>query len=201
MRLHPASQRGPAEPHEDARPAIERLERRGVDDPRPAGDRLEPPAPLAVEARTPSPAAGSANSGRASRLSTCAASRSSPSRARAERVVAAAGQGGAAGPRRSSGKSAAVAAGSWSVAQTVRGVAWTKTRRSTGAVVARRRRSGRRPSCPVAGPDCHRQPPIGCQTVFISRKAAIHSGRSAAASSSQSKRASATRGRAARAGA
>ena len=44
-------------------------------------------------------------SGRASRLSTCAASRSSPSRARAERVVAAAGQGGAAGPRRSSGKS------------------------------------------------------------------------------------------------
>ena len=47
----------------------------------------------------------------------------------------------------------------------------------------------------------HGQPPIGCQTVFISRKAAIHSGRSAAASSSQSKRASATRGRPARAGA
>ena len=36
------------------------------------------------------------------------------------------------------------------------------------------------------------QTPIGCQTVFISRKAAIHSGRSVARSSSQSKRASAT---------
>ena len=45
---------------------------------------------------------------------------------------------------------------------------------------------------PPPGADGHRQPPIGCQTVFISRKAAIHSGRSAAASSSQSKRASAT---------
>ena len=39
--------------------------------------------------------------------------------------------------------------------------------------------------------DGHRaQTPIGCQTVFISRKAAIHSGRSAARSSSQSNRAS-----------
>ena len=34
--------------------------------------------------------------------------------------------------------------------------------------------------------------PIGCQTVFISRNAAIHSGRSVARSSSQSKRASVT---------
>src|SRR6476661_2486862 len=38
----------------------------------------------------------------------------------------------------------------------------------------------------------HPHPPIGCQTVFISRKAAIHSGRSVAASSSQSKRPSST---------
>jgi hypothetical protein len=34
------------------------------------------------------------------------------------------------------------------------------------------------------GADRHPYTPIGCQTVFISRKAAIHSGRSAARSSS-----------------
>src|SRR5258706_15981683 len=41
-------------------------------------------------------------------------------------------------------------------------------------------------------PDRHRQTPTGGQTVFISRKAAIHSGRSVARSSSQSNRASVT---------
>ena len=51
MRLDAARQRRPTEPDEDARPAIERFEGRGVDDARPAGDRLEPPAPFAVEAR------------------------------------------------------------------------------------------------------------------------------------------------------
>ena len=63
------------------------------------------------------------------------------------RVVAAAGQAGAAGPRRSSGNSAAVAAGSWSVAHTTRGVAWTKTRRSTEpcSTPGGRRRAGIRP--------------------------------------------------------
>ena len=75
-------------------------------------------------------------SGRASRLSTCAASRNRPSRVRAERVVAAAGQAGAAGPSRSSGNRTAVPAGSWSVAQTVRGEACTKTRRSTAPLSA-----------------------------------------------------------------
>ena len=80
-------------------PAIERLEGRGVDDARPAGDRLEPPAPFAVEAGAVT-RSRKRESGRASRLSTRASSRSSPSRARAERVVAAAGQVGAAGPKR-----------------------------------------------------------------------------------------------------
>ncbi len=64
-------------------------------------------------------------SGRASRLSTRARSRNSPRRALADLVVAAAGHGGAAGPSRSSGNRAAVEAGSWSVAHTVRGLAWT----------------------------------------------------------------------------
>ncbi len=59
VRLHPAGQRGPTKAHEDARPSIERFECGGVDDPRPAGDRLETPAPLAVEAgrRDPHPEA------------------------------------------------------------------------------------------------------------------------------------------------
>ena len=92
-------------------------------------------------------------SGRASRLSTRASSRRRPRRARAERVVAAAGQGGAAGPRRSSGKRMLVAAGSWSVAHTVRGVAWTKTRRSTGPRSVDSTRAARRlpvPPVPTA---------------------------------------------------
>ena len=105
------------------------------------------------------------DSGRASRLSTCACSRSSPSRVRAVRVVAAAGHEGAAGPSRSSGNSIADAAGSWSDAHTTRGDAWTNTRRSTSRSAAQvvagtavadlgvrtdghrlRRRSGARPS-------------------------------------------------------
>src|SRR5438093_1425112 len=49
VRLHPARERGPTHSHEDAGPAIEWFERRAVDDPGPAGDRLEAPAPLAVE--------------------------------------------------------------------------------------------------------------------------------------------------------
>ena len=82
---------------------------RGVDDPRPAGDRLQPPA--ATRSRSPEALARTrkTDSGRASRLSTRAVSRSSPSRARAVRVVAAAGQAGSAGPRCSSGQEGRVA--------------------------------------------------------------------------------------------
>ena len=39
-----------AEADEDVGPAVDRFERRRVDDPRPAGDRLEAPGPLALEA-------------------------------------------------------------------------------------------------------------------------------------------------------
>ena len=91
-------------------------------------------------------------SGRASRLSTRAASRSSPRRARAERVVAAAGQAGAAGPSLSSGKRTPVRAGSWSVAHTTRGVAWTNTRRSTAPPSAASSASGRPPAAPPPVP-------------------------------------------------
>ncbi len=69
MRLDPAGQRGPAQPHEDAGPAIERLEGGRVDDPRPAGDRFQPPAPFAVEAGAVT-RTRKRESGRASRLST-----------------------------------------------------------------------------------------------------------------------------------
>jgi len=62
--------------------------------------------------------------GRASRLSSRTFATSRPTRSRAERVAPAAGQLGAGGPRRSSGKRASWAAGSWSVAQTARGGAW-----------------------------------------------------------------------------
>ena len=105
------------------------------------------------------------DSGRASRLSTRAGSRSSPRRVQAERVAAAAGHDGTAGPSRSSGNSEADAEGSWSTAQTTRGGAWTKTRRSTTrsprrwsparryptsgsgrTAIELRRRSGARPS-------------------------------------------------------
>src|SRR3954447_20137258 len=57
MRLDPTGERGTPESHEDPRPAVEGLERRRVDDPGPAGDRFQPPAPLAVEtgARDPHP--------------------------------------------------------------------------------------------------------------------------------------------------
>src|SRR4051794_19538243 len=92
------------------------------------------------------------DSGRASRLSTRAASRSRPSRALADRVVAAAGHGGAAGPSRTSGKSTFVRAGSWRVVQTSRGVAWTNTRRSTapGSDVPSVRLPGVPPPVPTA---------------------------------------------------
>ena len=40
----------PAQADEDDRPAVDRLERGGMDDPGPAGDRLQAPAPLALEA-------------------------------------------------------------------------------------------------------------------------------------------------------
>ena len=73
-----------------------------------------------------------------------------------------------------------------------RRAAWRGRRRAARpAPSSDARRSARRSRVPPPS-HRHRQPPIGCQTVFISRKAAIHSGRSAAASSSQSKRASAT---------
>ena len=45
------AERRPTEPDQDPGPAVERLERRRVDHPRPAGHRFELPAPLAVEPR------------------------------------------------------------------------------------------------------------------------------------------------------
>ena len=89
-------------------------------------------------------------------------------------------------------KEGAVAAGSWSVAQTVARRGVDEDAPLDGAVGRRAGPVGAPACAPPPVPDRHPQPPIGCQTVFISRKAAIHSGRSAAASSSQSKRASAT---------
>ena len=71
-----------------------------------------------------------------------------------------------------------------------------RPRRVERPAAGRPRRSRRPPRDDVdqrlAGDDDHAAPqtPIGCQTVFISRNAAIHSGRSAARSSSQSNRAS-----------
>ena len=72
-------ERAPPEPDEDVGPAIERLERRGMDHPRPTGDRLQPPA---HSLSNPEPVTRSRkrDSGRASRLSTRASSRSSPRR-------------------------------------------------------------------------------------------------------------------------
>ena len=101
---------------------------------------------------------------------------------------------GRPGPSRSSGKSAADAAGSWSVAQTTprRGLDEDAPLDRAARRAGGRRGVGTRPRGPDGRPSA--QTPIGCQTVFISRKAAIHSGRSAARSSSQSNRASAIAG-------
>ncbi len=111
----------------------------------PASRRRPAPAASSIRCRSRSQtrATGRAIPGRASRLSTLADSRSRPTRARTGRVLAAAGQDGPAGPSRSSGNRATEAAGSCRVAQTSRGVACTKTRRST-VRAARRWSPGRR---------------------------------------------------------
>ena len=191
MRLDPAGQRGPAEADEDAGPAIERLERGGVDDPRAAGDRLQPPAPLAVEAgrRDPDPEARIRAAPRGSR----------PARRRAAARAAPARSGSSRRPARAARPARGGAPGRAPSWPPDRGasprpcVAWRGRRRAARPSPSSEARPVRSPCrASAAGAHRHRQPPIGCQTVFISRKAAIHSGRSAAASSSQSKRASAT---------
>ena len=87
MGLDTCLERPATEAHEDVRPAVDRLERRAVNDPGPAGDGFEPPAPFALE---PEPVTRNRkiDSGRLLRGSPPGpSSRSSPSRARAVRVA------------------------------------------------------------------------------------------------------------------
>src|SRR4029453_7800594 len=88
--------------------------------------------------------------GRASRLSTRALSRSSPTRVSARRVDAAAGQSGAASSSLSCGERTRAVAGAWTVAQRIRGEAFTNTRRSTAPGSWRPGRAGEGPLVPTA---------------------------------------------------
>ena len=95
--------------------------------------------------------------------------------------MAAAGQAGAAGPSRSSGKRTPGQRPGRGASPRRRAARRARRR----AARPRRRRRLECPGRPLAAPPpvptAIAQPPIGCQTVFISRKAAIHSGRSARA--------------------
>ena len=191
VRFHPAGQRCTRDADEDPRPAIERLERRGVDDPRPAGDRLEAPAPLAVEARRRDAQAEA-------RLGPCLqaldagrlAEQTQPGAGRPRRRGRRPGWG--RGPELELGKERGAGRGVVQRRPDVRGVAWTKTRRSTGpgsdGSIARVARRSLDPRCPR--PSLSRR--SGARPSSSRGRRRSTRGARTAASSSQSKRDSTT---------
>ena len=168
-----------------------------MDDPRPARDRLQAPAPLALEARAGHTQAEARLGSSLEALDlrrVAQQAEAGPGRSGSWRPPArTARPGRAAAP----GRGPRSAAGSWSVAQTVRGDAWTNTRRSTS-----------RSAAGVAGTAASRPPGPG-RTAMVCRRSGARPSSSrgrrrsirdarTARSSSQSKRASATRRRSAR---
>src|SRR5262245_35781667 len=183
MRVGELADRLAAQPDEDAGPPVARLEPAVVDDPRPAGERLDPPRPADLEL---------GRNDRDAERAVGAGLHALDPDGRPEQA-----QVDLTGARRAGRRPGRIAIAQDHLCEESalellvverrphaprRGLQPDPARDRPPVVLARWRAPLQRPDRHAAFP----QTPMGCQTVFISRNAAIHSGRSAARSSSQS---------------